>query len=99
MQLLIFITLTIGVTIALTLIAGFIVASVFGIRFEQLTSIDITKLQDINPIKWLQLISAITTFLIPSLLFAYLSDSKPMKYAGLKQPIPKSFYLIAVCII
>lgn len=99
LQLVIFISLTIGIFFALSFIAVFIIAKVYNIAPLQLTAMDLSDPAVLAASKLFQAISAVALFLIPSLVFAYLSDRKPLHYAGLKQPDTWVYYLLAVLVI
>jgi len=47
-------------------------------------------------IRGLLLIQFLGLFLIPSLLFAYFSDPKPLQYLGFKQPQKEIYWLLAI---
>ena len=99
LQLVIFMTLTIGIFFALSFIAVFIIAKAYDIAPLQLTTMDLSDPAVLSASKLFQSVSALALFLFPSLVFAYLSDSRPLHYAGLKRPDPWIYYVIAVIVI
>lgn len=99
LQLLIFMSLTIGIFFALSFIAVFIIAKIYNLAPLQLTNPDLSEPAIVSATKLVQAVSTIVFFLIPSLVFAYLSDRKPLQYAGLRQPTPWIYYLIGVLVI
>lgn len=99
LQLLIFGALTIGLSLTLSLIVATIVAKVFGLTLVELASMDLTNPSIFAASKILQAVSTVSLFLVPSLVFAYLSDKQPMKYAGFRQPVPMAFYFVAIILI
>jgi uncharacterized protein len=99
LQLVIFMSLTIGIFFALSFIAVFIIAKAYNIAPLQFTAMDLSDPSVLAASKIFQAVSAIALFLIPSLVFAYLSDRKPIHYAGLKQPDTWVYYLIGILVI
>lgn len=98
-QLLIFGSLTLGIFMAVSFVAVFVISSAFQISPMAFKTLDLTKPAVVSAIKALQAVSSIALFLIPSLVFAYLSHRKPLEYIGFKQPVPSSFYMISIVII
>ena len=78
----------IGLAVAMFLINGFIMLSFFRevvLALNSSTS-NISE-QALRQFKWAQFLSAIITFIIPSLVYAYLSDERPPQYLGLKRNV------------
>lgn len=100
-QLLLFTAMAFGFFIVLTLIGTVILSKLTGISLLEVKDID--KWDPGNPqmiyfIRGLLLIQFLGLFLIPSLLFAYFSDAKPLHYLGLRPPQKNLFWLLAVII-
>lgn len=83
--------------------AGVVIASVF----TKMTGFDPTRMQNISPDSpaglvsaalTLQGISSICIFLLPALLFAYLTTPRPAEYLGLRAP-KKNIHLLLVVLI
>jgi membrane protease YdiL (CAAX protease family) len=98
-QLLIFGSLTFGINLAVSFIAVMAVSKFYNISPAEFETMDLSNPTLVSAFKALQVIISIAWFLIPSLIFAYLSDPKPLPYIGFKKPVPASFFLIAVVII
>ncbi|MFL5788840.1 MAG: CPBP family intramembrane glutamic endopeptidase [Flavisolibacter sp.] len=98
-QLLLFIGMAFGL---------FFIVSLIGIAIlSKMTHINLLQLQDMNNwdpnnpdmiyfIRGMLLLQFIGLFLIPSLLFAYFSDPKPLNYIGLHKPDKLIFIPLAV---
>lgn len=90
----------ISFTLIFSLIAGSIVSPIilnaYQLNFNDLS--DFSKPNVIPALKALQTILSITLFFIPSLLFAYLSDSRPLHYIGFRKPVPVFFMAIAMIV-
>ena len=98
-QLLIFGTLTIGLFLTLSIIAVMVIAKVYDIPPLELAAMDLTNPSILSASKILQAVSTVSLFLVPSLVFAYLSDKQPMRYAGFREPIPSAYYILSVLLI
>lgn len=98
-QLLLFVGMAFGLFFVLTLIGTIILSSITGVGLLEVKNIDQWNPSDprmIHFIRGLLLIQFLGLFLIPSLLFAYFSDPKPLNYVGLKQPVKPIFWLLAI---
>jgi membrane protease YdiL (CAAX protease family) len=98
-QLLIFIGMSFTLFIILTFIGTIIHSRATGVSLFDVKDIDKWNPNDprmIYFIRGLLLIQFLGLFLIPSLLFAYFSDSKPLKYLGLKAPSKNIYWLLAI---
>lgn len=99
LQLIIFGSLTFGIFFALLFVAIQVVGRVYHISATDLQEMDLSRKEILSAARVLQMAFTLAIFLIPSLVFAYLSDSRPMRYIGLRKPIPSSFFLIGIIII
>ena len=99
LQLLIFGSLTFGMSVALIGVGLLIVSKIYNIPPLAIISMDVADPNMLNPAKALQVISSIAIFLAPSLVFAYLSDRKPMEYIGFKKPSPPVFWGLSFLLI
>jgi uncharacterized protein len=99
LQLVIFMSLTIGIFFALSFIAVFTIAKAYNLTPLQLTNPELSDPVVVSATKLVQAVSTVVFFLVPSLVFAYLSDRKPLQYAGFKQPAPWIYYLIGILVI
>ncbi len=98
-QLLIFGSLTIGIFIAFNFIALLAITKIYDVEQSDFITMDLSRPAVLSAIKTLQAVLSIALFLIPSLVFAYLSDSRPLRYIGFRKPLPASFYIISLIII
>ena len=99
LQLLIFGSLTFGISAALFFVGITIVSKIYNISPLTLTTMDLTDPNVLNAAEALQVISSIAVFLVPSLVFAYLSDRKPMDYIGFKKPVPVVFWGLSLLLV
>lgn len=98
-QLLLFIGMAFGLFMILTLIGTLILSKMTGVGILEVRNIEKWNPSDprmIHFIRGLLLIQFLGLFLIPSLLFAYFSDPKPLDYLGLKQPQKSIYWLFAI---
>ena len=65
----------------------------------KLTPADLAKPQYAVITKELLVVQFFAIFLFPSLVFAYLADSKPLAFAGLKKPDRMNFILLGILVI
>ena len=78
----------IGLAAGLFFINGFITIAFFGDATRALSSTTNAITQEqLAQVRWAQLISSVMTFLLPALLYAYLSDEHPLSYLGVKRDV------------
>lgn len=94
-QLLLFIGMAFGIFLTLYLVLGSILAAVTGISLMQMATADWSQPngQLLTMMRGMLLIQFLGLFVIPSMLFAYFSDPRPMEYIGLKRK-GSSFYWV-----
>ncbi len=94
-QLLLFIGMAIGIFMVVSLIGMAILSNMTGISIFQMTQVDTwgNNPKMLTHVRGMLLIQFLGLFVIPSLLFSYFSDPKPLHYIGLRKP-SKSFYWI-----
>jgi uncharacterized protein len=98
-QLLLFIGMAFGLFMVLSIIGVAILSKATGISIFQLQ--DISKWDSNNPnmiffIRGMLLIQFLGLFVIPSVLFGYFSDPKPMRYLGLQSPHQSIYWLLGI---
>lgn len=101
-QLIIFGGLTGGIMFVISWLGISLVAHANGLSSMQVMSMhpeDYAKPELAGVMRGLLIVQFFGIFLLPSLIFAYLSDPHPLAYAGLKAPDRKSFYLWGILII
>jgi membrane protease YdiL (CAAX protease family) len=99
MQLLVFGSLTFGIYLISGFLAVLLLTRFYDIPLNQVQEMDLSNPELVTLLKVLQATLSIAFFFIPSILFAYLSDPKPLRYIGFKDPVPKSFILVAVLLL
>ena len=99
LQLLIFAGLVVGISMAASLVGILIIAKVYGISIVELSNPQLSDPHFVSALKAMQVLSSLALFLIPSLIFAFLSDQRPLRYIGFRKPVPITFFAIAVVII
>lgn len=96
-QLMIFISITFGIFIVISLVGVMILSSITGINVMEMgdpANWDFNNPSLLGFIRGMLVIQFIGLFLLPSIIFAYFADSRPMEFLGLKKP-DKSFYYLA----
>lgn len=99
MQLLLFVCGAITISIIFSLIGSFILSALTGINIVQVQHIDqwnSSNSKMIFYIRGLLLIQFLGLFVIPSLLFGYISDPKPAAYLGLKKPGHNLYWILGI---
>lgn len=99
LQLLIFAGLVVGISMAASLVGILIIAKVYGISIIELSNPQLSDPHFVSALKAMQVLSSLALFLIPSLIFAFLSDQRPLRYIGFRKPVPITFFVIAVVVI
>lgn len=90
-QLLIFIGMAFGIFMVLSLIGVLILSRITGIPLEQISGggqWDFSNPAMLTFVRGLLLVQFLGLFLIPTFLFAYFSDPKPMNYLGFNRSSP-----------
>lgn len=93
-QLLIFGSLTFGIYLTVGLLAVPLIAWIFNIPVQQLQIMNYADARVMAALKALQGLLAVIFFLLPALVFAYLSDKRMLNYIGWRKPMPKIFWLL-----
>jgi membrane protease YdiL (CAAX protease family) len=63
---------------------------------DDIQQLNLEKPGVITALKWLQAVLSLAIFLIPAIVFAYLSDRRAFAYLGHKAPQPSSFWWLGV---
>ncbi|MDQ3683535.1 MAG: CPBP family intramembrane metalloprotease, partial [Bacteroidota bacterium] len=98
-QLLLFLGMSFGILIAISLIGSIILSKITGISLREMGSINDWDTSDPNMLFMLRsmmLLQFLGLFLIPSLLFAYFSDPHPLRYLGLKKPSKTIYWVLGI---
>ncbi len=98
-QLLLFMGMAFGIFLILSLIGGAALSKMTGISMLQLQDVSNWNAKDPNMIFFIRgmlLIQFLGLFVIPSLLFSYLSDPRPLDYIGLKNPSQGIFWVYGI---
>jgi membrane protease YdiL (CAAX protease family) len=98
-QFLLFIGMAFGIFLILSLIGMAVLSKMTGISIFQVQ--DVSRWDPNNPnmilyIRGMLLVQFFGLFVIPTLLFAYFSDPKPMDYIGLKPPSKHIYWVFAI---
>jgi len=99
MQLMIFGGLTLGLMVVSSFVGTGLVARINHISVTQLAGMspsDFGRPEMAGMIKGLLIVQFFGIFLLPPLVFAYLTDPRPLAYAGLKPPQKNSFLLLGM---
>jgi membrane protease YdiL (CAAX protease family) len=102
MQLLLFLGITAAMFTILTIIGTLVLAATTGIKISELQNVDKWNSTDprmINFIRGMLVLQFLGLFLIPSLLFAFFSDPKPISYLGLKAPRREIYWILGLAAI
>lgn len=97
-QLLLFIGMAMGVFMIFSLIGMAILSSITGISAFDVADIAAWKAHPkmIVYVRGMLVIQFFGLFVIPSLLFAYFSDPKPLQYIGLRNPIKPVYWILGI---
>jgi membrane protease YdiL (CAAX protease family) len=87
-----------GCLLALMVIGRFPLKAITGIDLFVPLDTNSTNPQMIVFLRGLLLLQFLGLFLLPSLLFAYVSDPKPVRYLGMKQPQKQIFWILAIVV-
>jgi membrane protease YdiL (CAAX protease family) len=87
-----------GCLLALMVIGRFPLKAITGIDLFVPLDTNSTNPQMIIFLRGLLLLQFLGLFLLPSLLFAYVSDPKPVRYLGMKQPQKQIFWILAIVV-
>lgn len=98
LQLVLFIVMAFGCLLALMVIGRFPLKAITGIDLFVPLDTNSTNPQMIVFLRGLLLLQFLGLFLLPSLLFAYVSDPKPVHYLGMKQPQKQIFWILAIVV-
>ena len=98
LQLVVFGSLTFGMYLSLGLVAFFGIAQGLGVSVDDIQQLNLEKPGVITALKWLQAVLSLAIFLIPAIVFAYLSDRRAFAYLGHKAPQPSSFWWLGVAL-
>ena len=96
-QLMIFISMAFGIFIAVSMAGVMILSWQTGINVMEMgdpANWDFNDPSLLGFIRGMLVIQFVGLFLLPSIVFAYFADSRPMEFLGLKKPV-KSFYYLA----
>lgn len=99
LQLIIFGSLAVGASLTLGTASILAIRSFFGTGAEDIATADLSQPQVLAALKWSQALLTLSIFLVPPLIFAYLSDRRPLNYLGWKSPTPTSFWWISFALI
>ena len=96
-QLLIFLGMGFGIFIVVLTLGGLVLSSITGISLMQDPGkFDVNNPNAILQIRGLLLLQFLSLFLIPTLLFAYFSDPKPLEYLGFRKPHSNIYWILGV---
>lgn len=101
-QLLLFLGMAFGIFIVFSFIGIFILSKMTGINvleFQNVENWDASKPNMIIYIRGMLLIQFLSLFLIPSLLFSYFADPKPMHFIGLKKPSNAIYWVLGILVL
>ncbi len=98
LQLVVFGSLTFGMYLALGLVSFYGISFALGVPLEDLQQMNLEKPGVVTGLKWLQALLSIAIFLLPAIVFAYLSDRRPFNYLGSRAPQPFSFWWLGIAL-
>src|SRR5215213_9519330 len=98
MQLLLFIGMAMGVFMIFSLIGMAILSSITGISIFEVSNISkwSTNPKMLTYVRGMLLLQFLGLFVIPSLLFGYFSDPKPLQYLGFKKPVKPTYWVLGI---
>ena len=97
-QLLLFIGMALGIFMAVSVIGMWILSSMTGISMFDVADISkwSTNTKMLTYVRGMLLLQFLGLFLIPSLLFGYFSDPKPLQYIGIKRPVKPLYWVLGI---
>ena len=97
-QLLLFIGMALGIFMAVSVIGMWILSSMTGISMFDVADISkwSTNPKMLTYVRGMLLLQFLGLFLIPSLLFGYFSDPKPLQYIGIKRPVKPLYWVLGI---
>src|ERR1044071_3044948 len=101
-QLLAFMGLALGIFLIIGIIGLSILSNYTGIHILDMADPGKLNSKDPQMLTYLRgavLVQFLGLFFIPSLVFAYVSDPKPMDYIGLKRPDKAIYYLLGFSVL
>ncbi|MDP9229923.1 MAG: CPBP family intramembrane metalloprotease [Bacteroidota bacterium] len=101
-QLLLFVGMAFGIFLVISLVGVVILTNITGISLFEITDAGNWDFKNPNMITFVRgmlIIQFLGLFLIPSLLFAYFSDPRPMQYLGLKNPHKAIYFLLGFAVL
>lgn len=96
LQLVVFGSLTFGIFAVSQELIFSVISYRLEVAREDIYKMNLEKPGVVTALKWLQAILSIAIFLLPAIVFAYLSDRRPFAYLGHKAPQPSSFWWMGV---
>lgn len=100
-QFLLFLGMAFGIFLILSFTGLIILSKMTGISlldFQNFEKWDINDPKMIFFVRGMMLIQFLGLFLIPSLLFAYLSDPSPLQYLQIRKPYSPSYWILGIAI-
>lgn len=82
-----------------SLVGIIIISKLYGVSVIEMQGTNLNDPHFVSALKAMQVLSSLALFLIPSLVFALLSDKNGLRYIGFRKPVPISFWAIAAAII
>lgn len=98
LQLVVFGSLVFGIYLVLGNIALLGVSAYYGISISDIQYFDVHAPGMLPAIRLVQMLLSIIIFLVPVMVFAYLSDRRPFRYIGLRPPLPPHFWWLSVLV-
>lgn len=98
LQLVVFGSLTFGIFAVSQELIFSVISYRLEVAREDIFKMNLEKPGVVTALKWLQAILSVAIFLLPSIVFAYLSDRRPFSYLGHKAPQPSSFWWMGVAL-
>ena len=97
-QLLLFIGMAVGIFTIFSAIGMSILSSMTGISMFDVSDLSKWKANPkmLTYVRGMLLVQFLGLFLIPSLLFAYFSDPRPLQYIGIKKPIHPIYWILGI---
>lgn len=98
LQLVVFGSLTFGIFAVSQELIFSVISYRLEVAREDIFKMNLEKPGVVTALKWVQAILSIAIFILPSIVFAYLSDRRPFYYLGHKAPQPSSFWWMGVAL-
>ena len=102
MQLLLFLGMAMGIFVVVSLLGSSLITAIVGMNLMEMGPIsgwDKTDPRVLTSLRGMLLLQFLGLFTIPSLLFSYFSDPRPLHYLGLRKPWKAGYWFVGIALL